>query len=173
MNDEYIFFKREKVFALVGGVVAYVVAWILYYMPQEFTTPGIFVHYLALLLIGFGLYNQSKRAKVSILIVIYGISLVLDYPFYELRHGLSLGLFYYITVNLIHIMLFLSVILMKKDEASNIFGFVAFIIFGINFYLWMLFSVIPSFLIIIIIFSISLPSIIGGIIYYFLQKEEK
>ena len=173
MNDEYFFFKQEKLLAVIGGIAAYIVAWILYYMPHAFTTYGIFVHYFALLLIGLGLYDQSKKTKISILIVIYGISLILDYPFYELRHGLSLGLFYYITVNLIHILLFLSVLLMKKDEASYIFSTVIFIIFGIDFYLWMLFSVIPLFLIIIIIFSISLPSLIGGIIYYFIQKEEK
>ncbi|NHI91259.1 MAG: hypothetical protein EAX96_02065 [Candidatus Lokiarchaeota archaeon] len=171
MNNDYLFFKNDKFFSLIGGISCYVIAWIFYYMPQEFTTLGIFIHYISLFLIGLGLYNQSKKNKIIILIVVYLISLILDYPFYEIRHGLSLGLFYYITVNLIHITLFLSVLFMKKNETSYILSAAVFIIFGINFYLWMFMSIFPIFLITIIIFSISLPSIIGSIIYYFIQKD--
>ena len=162
-------FDVDKRWFILGGIGLYVIAWIFYLSPIENTSVGLLFNYAALGIIGFGLLDQPKKKKLLIFIVLYIISLVLDYPFYEFRHGLTLGLFYYIAVNMIHLTLFLSVLVIGK-KSQNL-TFIAFIVFIINFYLWL---IMPSFSILIvsiIIFSISLPALISIWIYYLkLQK---
>jgi len=154
----------DKRWFILGGIGLYIVAWLFYFSPLENTSIGLLFHYAALGLIGFGLLDQDKKKKLLIFIVVYVISLGLDYPFYEFRHGLTLGLFYYVAVNIIHITFFLSVLVIgKKSQTLTI---IIFVVFVVTFYLWL---TMPSFSILIvsiIIFSISLPALISIWIYY-------
>ncbi|MHA1799740.1 MAG: hypothetical protein ACTSVY_14930 [Candidatus Helarchaeota archaeon] len=160
MNDKKILFKNEKIVLIISGISLYILAWIFYYLPHEYTGIGILVHYISLLFMGLGIGDFSKAKKIVIFIVVYLISLFLDYPFYEIRHGLNLGLFYYVTVNMIHIMLFLSTLFFQKNEKTMILSSIVFMDFLTNFYLWMLMSILPLELITLVIFFISLPSLI-------------
>ncbi len=154
----------DKRWFIIGGIGLYIIAWIYYYSPLENTSIGILFHYAALGLIGFGLLDQDKKQKIFIFIVVYIVSLILDYPFYELRHGLSLGLFYYVAVNCIHVTLLLSILVI--DKKSQILSTIVFIVFLVTFYIWLTLSNVHIFLMSIIIFSISLPALISFIIYY-------
>lgn len=162
-------FDIDKGWLILGGIGLYIIAWVFYYSPIEYTSIGLLFHYAALGLIGFGLLEQDKRKKLLIFIIIYIISLLLDYPFYEVRHGLTLGLFYYIAVNMIHVMLLLSILVIGK-ESQNLTIFV-FIVFFIDFYLW---GIMPSVSILIvstIIVVMSLSVFIGIWIYYLKNQK--
>jgi hypothetical protein len=149
--------------AFFGFITLFSLSWILYFfIDPAFTFLIILVHYTSLFFLSYVLWIEKKKT-IPFIIGLYLGSVFLDL-LYNHYHQFQYSIFYYATVNLIHI-LFLLIMYGFINYKNRILILSSLILFLINLYIWIY---LVNF--IIILFFIDIVFII---LYFNSGKIEK
>jgi hypothetical protein len=150
---------------IIIGINIFILSWIFYiYLPISFTLFILILHYISFLLITKDLIKFKKEYILIFGFFILIISILLDFLIYNPFHSLNLSLFYYININLSHILILTLFIVFLEKNLSLYF---------IN----LIISIINLIILFIIVDLIWIPFILSIsyliLFIYLLYRREK